>query len=192
MKRLSPAKRQQLILVVTATVALISIVYFLIIRPEYQQNHQLASNIKTKAAELQRRREAINHIAAVTNMLTEVRLQLAAAEGDIATGDINAWTYETIRQFKSGYHVDIPGITQPVSSEVELIPDFPYKQVKVVLTGTGYYHDLGKFLADFENKFPHAQILNLNAQPDTGAAETLGDKPLTFRMEIATLVKPNT
>ncbi len=63
------------------------------------------------------------------------RAQLNQAEEDVATGDLFAWTYDTIRQFKAGYHVDIPTIGQPVQSDVDLIPNFPYKQINFSLDG---------------------------------------------------------
>jgi hypothetical protein len=75
-----------------------------------------------------------------------------------------------------------------VISDVDLLPKFPYKQLKVSVTGTAYYHDLGKFIADFENTFPHIRITNLTV--DTGGATAEGGEKLAFRMEVVALVKP--
>ena len=33
--------------------------------------------------------------------------------------------------------------------EVDIMPKFPYQQLKVTVTGTAYYHDLGEFIAEF-------------------------------------------
>ena len=71
-----------------------------------------------------------------------------------------------------------------------MIPGFPYKQIRFRSSARGYYHDMGKFVADFENKFPHCRVLNLQADC-TGTPPSGGEK-LNFRMEIAALVKPNT
>ena len=103
-------------------------------------------------------------------------------------GDVFAWTYDTIRRFKAAYKIDLPNIGQPTQGYVDLIPSFPYKQIKFTISGTGYYHDLGKFVSDLENKFPHLRVLNI-------ALEPVGDQSpekLTFRMEIAALIKANT
>ena len=71
---------------------------------------------------------------------------------------------------------------------VELLPPFTYKQLKLSVGGTAYYHDLGKFIADFENAYPHAQIINLILEP-AGSANDSSEK-LSFRMDIIVLANP--
>ena len=67
---------------------------------------------------------------------------------------------------------------------------FPYKQVTLQVAGTAHYHDLGKFLADFENEFPHIRLVNLDIQVNPSPAA--GDvEKLVFKVDIVTLVKPN-
>ena len=111
---------------------------------------------------------------------------LSDAENDMASGDLYSWTYNTMRLFKSQYPVAIPEIGHPDVSSVDLFPSFPFKQVKFTVTGTAYYHDLGKFIADFENTYPHIRVVNLQIQPgDTSD----GAEKLSFRMDIIALVK---
>jgi hypothetical protein len=106
----------------------------------------------------------------------------------MVSGDFYSWTYNTIRTFKAAYRVDIPEIGHPDISDTDLLPDFSFKQVKFSVSGTAYYHDLGKFTADFENKFPHMRLVNLAIQP----VQTSGsnDEKLSFKMDIVALVKP--
>lgn len=189
MKRLSPAKRNQLIAVVLATTGLICAVYFLMIKPFSIQNEDLALDTKQQRARLEDIKKGIKQAESIAAGKAEVLQQLTHAEEDVASGDVYAWTYDTIRRFKATYHVDIPSIGQPVQGEVDLLPGFPYKQVKVSLNGTAYYHDLGKFVADFENNFPHMRMVNLAIEPSSqpgGSAERL-----TFRIDVIALVKPN-
>ena len=87
---------------------------------------------------------------------------LTQAESDMASGDPASWIYNTIRNFKAQYKVDIAVNGQLAMGDVDLLPKFPYKQLKVTVGGTAYYHDLGKFIADFENTYPHARIANLD------------------------------
>jgi len=70
-----------------------------------------------------------------------------------------------------------------------LFGNFPYKQMRFTLTGVAYYHDLGKFIADFENKFPHCRVVNLSA--DAPGSMSANGERLNFRMDIITLVKPS-
>ena len=72
---------------------------------------------------------------------------------------------------------------------MDLLPSFPYKQIQFTINGTAYYHDLGKFIADFENNFPHARMVNLVIEPASGADSS--NEKLSFRMDIIALVKPN-
>lgn len=55
------------------------------------------------------------------------------------------------------------------------------------VSGTAYFHDLGKFVAAFENAFPHARIVNLLVNP----ASSSEDETLSFQMDIIELIKPN-
>jgi Tfp pilus assembly protein PilO len=185
MKKLSPAKKNQLVLTIVGTLAVISMVYFFLISPQQQANHTLADKTAAKQAELDKIKLIIKQAGTAAQTANEAAAKLSAAEGDVASGDVFAWIYDTIRQFKAGYRVEIPNLSQPSQSEVDLIPNFPYKQIKVTLQGSGFYHDIGRFIADLENKFPHLRVVNLNMEP-------VGDQTtekLTFRMEIVALTK---
>ena len=189
MKRLPPAKRNQLIMVLLGTAILIGLVYFFLIQPQGASNTQLANQTAEARSKLDSYKVAIKQAAATATELKDSLKQLNDAEQDVASGDVNAWTYDTLRGFKAAHHVDIPNIGQTTSpSEVDMIPAFPYKQIKVTLNGSAYYHDLGKFVADLENTFPHMRVLNLAADPvgSQGSGEHLN-----FHLEVVALVKPN-
>ena len=74
-------------------------------------------------------------------------------------------------------------------SEVNLLADFPYKQAALSVTGSAHFHDFGRFLAAFENQFPHIRVLNLTLDVNPNGMEE--PETLSFKMEIVTLVKPN-
>ena len=65
--------------------------------------------------------------------------------------------------------------------------------------GTAYYHDFGRFVADFENTYPYMRIQNIDLEPagasastSTGPAGNAEDgERLAFKMEVITLVNPN-
>ena len=102
----------------------------------------------------------------------------------MAVGDIYAWTLDTIRHFKAGYKVELPVIGQPTVGAMDLLPSFPYQQLRFSISGTGYYHDIGKFIADFENRYPHMRVVNLDMAPVGGDGEKL-----SFRADVVALVK---
>jgi Tfp pilus assembly protein PilO len=189
MKNLSPAKKKNLALAILGTVASVCLVYFFLISPQHEQNAKLASEAKSKQAQLEQIKKSIKQAEATAVRAAEISAQLGQMETDMASGDVFAWTYDTVRRFKSGYRLDIPTISQPISTEVELIPGFPYKQIKFSLSGTGYYHDIGKFIADLENQFPHMRAANVMLETTFGP-DTAPEK-LSFQVEIVALVKPN-
>jgi Tfp pilus assembly protein PilO len=185
MKQLSDTKRNQLLLTLLVSATLICMVYFFLILPQTDANKQLANEIKTAHDKLELFRTTIKQATATGENLKDVINKLNEAEQDVANGDVSAWTYDTLRGFKSAYRsVDIPNMIQPSQSDVDLIYNFPYKQLKVTLNGIAFYHDLGKFISELENKFPHMRVLNLSIEPAEG-------EHLIFHMDVAALVKPN-
>ena len=189
MKRLPPDKRNKLIFVVIGSLGLISLVYFLLIGPQNEQNRLLAAQTNKQLINLEQMKRTINEADATASKVAEIDAVLDSAEADTASGDVLAWTYDTMRQFNVNRHVDITTMGQPVESDEDLFDDFPYKQIKFEIIGTGYYHDIGKYIADLENKFPHIRVLNINIDPNGSEA---APEKLSFRLEIAALVKQNT
>lgn len=187
MKKLPSNKRNQLIGVSVTTVGLICLVYFLLISPQIEAKNALIVQTGKENARLKQYREAGKQIDSSTSELADATQQLEQQEEDVASGDLYAWMVENIRRFKVGYRkVEIGTMGQPLQGDCELIANFPYKQARVTLDGSAYYHDLGKFVSDFENKFPHCRVVNLSADP-----VATGEK-LNFKMDIIALVKPNT
>jgi hypothetical protein len=188
MNKLSKEKRNQLIMVAAGIAVVLVVLYLELIRTQYDSLGKSTSAAASKAADLQRRRNTIK--LALTNdaKFKEAGEQLANAESDVASGDPYAWSYDLIRRFKANYKVEIPTISEPVLQDVDILPDFPYRQMRMTVNGTAFYHDLGKFLADFENTYPHMRIVYLYVEPAAGAAVA---QKLSFRFEIVALVKAN-
>ena len=189
MKRLSREKRNQLIIVILVTLAILALIGFSLIRPQYDSLSKIAKARKAADSKLQSIKHAITNSEAIANEWNETTNALAHAEEDMASGDLYSWTYDTIRHFKQSYKVEIPEVGHPTIGESDLLPSFPYKQIQFTINGTVYYHDLGKFIADFENSFPHSRMVRLVIEPAAGPDSN--SEKLSFRMEIITLVKPN-
>ena len=158
-------KRTQFILVIFCTLAVLGLIGFALIRPQYQTLSRIAKTESDERAKLQKIKDTIKKAGDTTTQLSNVTSNLSRAEEDMASGDNYAWTYDTIRKFKASYRVDIPTIGQPSLGDVDLLPQFPYKQIRVTISGTAYYHELGRFIADFENTFPHIRVVNLTIEP---------------------------
>jgi Tfp pilus assembly protein PilO len=187
---LSKEKKQQLVLVALVTLMVISGLIFGLIRPQYRSLAGIAASRRAAETKFQQVKKTVTNASAVHARLIDTSNALNNAESDIASGDVYSWTYELLRRFKASYQVDIPDIGQPSISDMNLLPNFPYRQSTVTISGTAYYHDLGKFIADFENKFPHIRLVNLVMEPVSGNSDS-GNEKLSFRMDLITLVKGN-
>ena len=186
MKRLSKEKRNQLIIVGFITLAILGLIYFGLIQPQYASLSKIAADENAADSKLHGIRLTITNANVTANALTETSNTLNQIEAEMASGDLYSWTYDTLRRFKQAYKVEIPETGHPEVGEVNLLPAFPYKQIRFSVNGTAFYHDLGRFISEFENNFPHAQMVHLTVE-SSGST----DEKLTFRMEIIALVKSN-
>ena len=182
-------KRTQFIFLIFCTLVVLGLLGLTLIRPQYEALSKIDKSKKAEQSKLKNITDTIKKAGDAATQLSNTTANLPYLEADVASGDVYAWTYDTIRRFKASYRVDIPTIGQPSIGEVDVLPKFPYKQVKVNVSGTAHYHDLGKFIADFENTFPHVRVVNLTIEPANPTGE--GSEKLSFRMDIVALVKPN-
>jgi len=191
MNKMSKEKRNQLILTSAAILVLLAGIYFVLI--QYQQGS--LKSYASKKAEMEKKlseiRDNIKNSQQIEAELLVVSNKLALQEEDMPSGDLYASMVSTIRKFKLDHKVEIPQFNSPSApGDVTLLPKFPYKQVMMTIIGTGYYHDLGKFVADFENEFPSSRILNLDVSPASAQSPDEREK-LAFKLEIVSLVKGN-
>src|SRR5262245_53870195 len=197
MRHLPKEKRNRLILVILITVIVLSGLWFGLIG--YQQKHlqDLAERRSTVQTKLDKVQQVVRNAEFVESETAIATKRLAQLEEDMVTGDPYAWMYSKMKDFKAAYKtVDMPILAISGDQKGEaasLLPNFPYKQVRFTVGGTAFYHDLGRFIADFENHFPLFRIVNL----DLGQAPLLADtdkekdkEKLSFKMEVIPLAKP--
>lgn len=189
--KLTKEKRNNLILVIVITLAALGGIGFGLIKYQYQRLDQLAErkvNAQRKFAQME---DAVRNSARIETDLAQARQTLSQLETDIApSGDLYSWVISALRSFKAPYReVEIPQYSQiGPTTDMPMLPGFPYKQASMTVAGKAHFHDLGRFLADFENRFPHIRILNLGLDVDGNPHDP---ELLAFRMDIVTLVNPN-
>jgi hypothetical protein len=192
MKKLSTEKQKQLVLVVLLTVGTMIGTAYGLIKPEFQRREKLAQARHASERRLQQMKQSIEHADLIEAQLCETKKQLDKIEESMASGDLYSWAINTIRQFKLGYKVEIPQFSQiDGPREMSMLASFPYKQATITIGGSASFYEFGRFVSEFENTFPYARLLNLTLEPISGVAS--GDKErLSFKMQIAALVKPTT
>ena len=189
LKKLSKEKKQQLVLVAMLTLVALNGLGFGLIRMQYRSINALAQSKAAAERRLQEMQTSVKNAKQLEAEFNRTRDALSLAEADLATGDKYSWVINLLRQFKAGYRVEIPQFS-PISpeSDVTMLPGFPYKQVTLTAAGSGRYHEIGRFLADFENHFPHIRLLNLTLEPNPSPAAE-DQETLSFKMDIVVLLK---
>jgi len=186
MKKLPKEKRNQVILVWLVVVGLVAAWIFVVFQRQLEAKHRTGQALvkqteqfKSMTNTLAMERKIKEERDAAASKLEELEYKMADRD------DVFSWAVNTIRDFKANRDVEIPQISQPSITKNTLLPNFPYDQATLIVAGTAYYHDLGMFIADFENEFPFARISNIDIQPAAN-----GNEKLNFKMDIIFLVKP--
>jgi len=189
MNKLSKEKRNQLILACAVILLALCGLYFTLIRFQQHSLDSWAAKKGITEKNLDEIRNSIKNSKQIEAELLVVSNKLALQEEDMPAGDLYASMVNTLRAFKLNRRVEIPQFNSPGTAvDVNLLPKFPYKQVVMTIVGTAYYHDLGKFIADYENEFPTSRIVNLDLSPASVTSPDEKEK-LSFKMDIVSLVK---
>jgi Tfp pilus assembly protein PilO len=209
MKALTKEKRDQLILTALLTLAILAGLYLGLISTQKKSFAHINNQIVEQKTKVSNAEKLIRSAPEMEAQLEKNREKLRGIELGMASGDMYSWIFLTINKFRANHrNVDIPQFSREVAVEPGIIPRFPYKAVLFNVRGTAYYHDLGKFLADFENTFPYMRVQNVELDPvgattgsaapsstggSTAGANNGGDtsEKLNFKMEIVALVNPN-
>ena len=110
--------------------------------------------------------------------------------------NVYTWAQELLVKARVGHEVSIIDVTRPSKGEVGLLAQFPYEAANFQVRGAAYYHDFGKFLADFENQFPYFRVqsllLGVSGESALGAEPSarVGEEKLQFKIDIVTLIRP--
>ena len=197
MNKLPKEKRDRIIAVAIATVIAIAGIWYGLIRPQQAKLGDSARTTIKAQEKVTNAKRRVEKEKPIQIELDAARQGLKAIEDEMASGDLYSWIIVTVNKFRAAHRVEIPQFSREQVREVNVIPGFPYKGATFTVRGTAYYHDLGKFIADFENTFPHVRLLNLEIEPVNLPSPSAQSKPeeqerLSFKMDIVTLIKPTT
>src|SRR5205809_61414 len=121
----------------------------------------------------------------MTKLAKDKRNQLILVVAVTTMGVAGLWF--GLISLQEQYLRDLANRKADVTGKLERI-----KQASYGIGGTAYFHDLGKFVADFENQYPYFRLVNLDIFPEVGSGSS--DKEprerLAFKMDIITLIRP--
>ena len=186
-------KRDRLLMTLGVTVVAVIAIYYLLISNQRSAARAVAKQINEQRLKVTSAERLVAATAELKRNLELANQKLTSIEEGMASGDMYAWVIQTVGRFGAERKVEIPQFSREVMTEVGNLPKFPYKAAVFNVRGVAYFHDLGKFLADFENSFPFARIQNIELEPagNSAATATSDSEKLSFRMEIVTLINPN-
>jgi Tfp pilus assembly protein PilO len=196
MKTLSKDKRDRVILAIVIGVAVIAGLWFGVIKAQKASLEQHADKLEKAQQKVRDGKRLVERAAQTGADLEQATKKLAAIEDGMAPADKYAWLIQTVNEFRAAYRIDKLNYSREQLGEVKLLPGFPYKAATFKVQGLAHYHELGKFIADFENAFPFISLQNLQIErQQIELANVTGPEDLeklAFKVDIVTLVKPTT
>jgi Tfp pilus assembly protein PilO len=196
MKNLPKDKRDRIILTVVIGVAVIVGLWFGVIKTQQAGLKDHADKVEKAQKKVTDGKRRVERAAQTEADLEQATRKLAVIEDAMAPSDKYAWLIQTVNEFRAPYRIDKLNYSREQLGDVKLLPGFPYKAATFKVQGLAHYHELGKFIADFENAFPFVSLQNLqiDRQPLEPANVTNpeGLEKLAFKVDIVTLVKPTT
>jgi len=191
--KLSKEQRDHLLVTFLMTVMVVVAMWMLLLGPIRTSLGRLKGEVQGSADTLAEAKGLVARASQIDLEVQAVGKFLAKLEENMVDGDPNLWIRLKVDEFqrRKEYNVTIPTIGSYYESDIGLLPDFPYQGVVFSVQGSAFYHDLGRFIADFENAFPLIRVQNLSLQPDVTAGDFGPDRErLTFSFELVVPLKP--
>lgn len=192
MKHLTKEKRDRLIMVAGGTLICVVTLWYALVKTQQRVLEKVAKQTVEEQNKVENAQRLVSSIAEIEKKLDVSGQDLKAIEDSMASGDMYSWVIATINKFRVERKVEIPQFSREVPTEIGILPKFPYRAAQFTIRGTAYFHDLGKFIADFENTFPYMRVQNLEMEPAVNSSATSTGDPekLAFKLELVTLVNP--
>lgn len=187
MNRLSKQQRDRLIMIALGALGVLAIIWFGLIGPQRASLEVKQKKIATAEDKVEKAAQLIRRAEQIQEDLDIKQARLAAIEASMASGDLYSWIILNLNKFQAPFNVSISNYSRELLGEVGVFPVFPYAAATFTVNGSAYYHDFGRFIAEFENTFPYFRVQNIDLAP---AAVAQGDsaEKLEFKMEIVALI----
>lgn len=187
MRKLSKEKRDRLILVCFATVGIMVTLWLVLIQSQQGKLKQMATETENLVDQIDSTKRLLGQEAQFQKTLEDLQTELTLRESGMASGDRFYWFVNMLNKFKTEYTLEIPQISPETVAPVGLFPKYPYEAAIFKISGAGTYFEFGRFLKDFENKYPYIRVQNLELKPVQTAK---GPENVSFSMDVVTLIKP--
>ena len=210
MNKLSKDKRDKLILVCIAAVAVAGVLYTFVLGSQKDKLGAIQSQITGAQSKLAKAEAALKSADVIEARLAENKKLIDVKQEKMAPqGQYYYWFLKLVDQFRKDEKLDsgfIVDITMPEFVDAGMLPKFPYKAAVFGLRVNGQFHDVGRFIANLENAFPYFRVQNIQLSPAPKTANTpvpvaIGslttpleppqpETKLIAELKVVTLIKP--
>jgi hypothetical protein len=192
MSKISKDKRDKIVLVGIGTVAAVVAIWFSLIGLQRKVLDDAQKRKIEAQQQVAKGTATLKGAKQIDEDLEKLSVKVKGCETAMAApNDMYSWLIQTLNTFRAGYNVEIPQYSRETPAEVGIFPKFPYRAAVFSVRGTAYFHDFGKFLSDFENRFPYIRVQNIELESAGDVPGTANSREkLTFRMDLLTLVRP--
>ncbi|HIG27948.1 MAG TPA: hypothetical protein EYQ50_09175 [Verrucomicrobiales bacterium] len=179
---MNPEKKKQCLIVAGIGLGILFGLYMVIYKSQDAKVKQLDVQLEKKKTAKERaevnylgKKESSNKTA-----LEEAGKRLAEREKDFPPDNRNRWGVWLQGQLNTiitdkGLKLSLKTVSsQPREGVVGMIAEFPYRQATFKVEMSGYYHDFGKFLAEFEGKYDTMRINGLDVKALDGMPQVMG------------------
>lgn len=194
--KLPKEKRDRLILVVVGGLVVASFMWYGLVKSGYTR---LERNRDRRAATQDKVEKAKARVSQADKVEAEMETSVQALRGieeEMASGvDLYRWSLILMEKARGGQQIEIDEVTKPQTNDIGVLAAFPYPAATFSVRGSAYYHNFGKFLADFENRYPYFRVQNisLGTLAEAGGDATSGrvaKNQLLFKMDVVVPIKP--
>lgn len=189
MSSLSKEKRNQILLILGGTLGIFLLVYYFIIGSQSEKLMKLQGDIMISRNNIYTAESRIRLARRMSPELATLSEEVVTAEARMLPVEQlkgNKWLYDKLMKFKKDkYDIELTNISsQPLTGDLFLLlPNFSYSAAAYKVEMQAFFHEFGRFLADFENSFPFMRIDNLTLWPvatPSGAIGPTADVPEDF------------
>lgn len=197
MKNLSKEKRDQLVLVGLGAVLVAIGLWYFLLSAQNEASRILMEKIARIESDLDKAGAMMKKSEEIQRQLHDSTNRLASLEARLPGSSYWIWASSTLDSFLESYsnRVEKYEVSQPTTNHVDVLPKFPYMAVKFGVEFRGFYHDVGHFLAGFENNHPYIAFRNLTvSRPNTlmavpGKAVNPADaEKLSFKCDMVAII----
>ncbi|MBM3839818.1 MAG: hypothetical protein FJ398_17970 [Verrucomicrobia bacterium] len=172
MNKLSREKRNQLIAVASGVLVLCLALWYFVVRAQQETIEKTRTSIDDVGSKIEKGQRLVKRRTLIEAELTELGAQIAEAEAQMLPLEHlsgKKWILDKLLNFiKDQYDVTLMDLsnTPLTGKQFLLLPKFdPYSAAAYKVEMRGFFHEFGRFVADFENSFPYMRILDLEMWP---------------------------